>query len=111
MTLKLDLRKEQILAESKKRTMDAQRALDVQVIKDSNYYCPEADGTLKRSALKSQPGSGVVKWDEKYAARQYYELPNKSKDANPNARMEWFEEAKATKKESWEKLANAEYHK
>ena len=84
----------------------AQAALDVQVIKDSNYFCPMAEGTLQASALTaSEIGKGRVLWATPYARAQYYGLPNKSKDKNPNARMKWFEEAKARNREAWLLLA------
>lgn len=101
---------QKVFAEKKKRIAKAQYALDVQVVKDSNFYCPEMDGTLKRSATRSKYGSGVVKWDTAYASDQYNRKPNKSKDKNPNARMEWFEEAKGTKKETWLRVANDKYN-
>ena len=80
----------------------AQAALDTQVIKDSNYYCPFDEGTLQSSALTaSNIGQGEILWATPYARRQYYDLPNKSKDKNPEARMKWFEEAKARKRNDW----------
>ena len=95
----------------KARITSVQAILDIQVLKDSNYYIPFMDGTLRASGLQSDFGSGEISWNTPYAARQYYEAPNKSKDENPNARMKWFEEAKATKKKSWEKLSNEQYNK
>lgn len=83
-----------------------QKALDIQVVKDSNYFCPEASGDLKKSALTSKFGSGEVRWNSIYAREQYYGKPNKSKDKNPNARMKWFEEAKALHKKKWLEIAN-----
>lgn len=87
----------------------AQAALDVQVIKDSNIFCPEHEGTLRDSALlNSSIGSGIVKWVTPYAARLYYNPQyNFSKDKNPNARGKWFEEAKARNKSEWLKIAKA----
>ena len=92
-----------------KRAAHLQRrqiALDVQVAKDSNYFCPEASGDLIGSVSNSIFGSGELVWDSVYARRQYYEAPNKSKDKNPNARMKWFEEAKALHKKEWLEIAN-----
>lgn len=89
-----------------------QELLDMQVAKDSNYYCPEDVGTLQDSVLLySKFGSGVLSWDMPYANDQYYKYPTKSKDKNPNARMKWFEEAKARKCGEWEMVANAGYNK
>lgn len=83
--------------------------LDQQVAKDSNYYCPRAGGDLQGSVLPSAAeGKGLLVWNEKYAARQYYDLPNKNtkEDGNPNARMKWFEVAKRACRKKWEKVAN-----
>ena len=80
----------------------AQFAVDTQVIKDSNFFCPEADGFLKDSAITaSRPGEGIVAYDTSYAAKQYYLLPNKSKDKNPNARGRWFEAARNMYSKYW----------
>ena len=90
------------------KTRRAQFKLDQQVAKDSNYYCPEDVGSLQKSVLPSaQSGAGVLVWDEKYARAQYYGLPGKSLDKNPNARMRWFEHAKAAFKAKWIRLAQS----
>lgn len=89
----------------------AQVALDEQVIKDSNVFCPQAEGTLQASALTaSKIGEGEVLWATPYARAQYYGLPNKSHDKNPNARMKWFEEAKARFLEVWRSIAQGGLH-
>jgi len=82
-----------------------QVALDIQVAKDSNYFCPERDGDLIASVMNSNFGSGELVYDEIYARKQYYEAPNKSKDKNPNARMKWFEEAKMVHRKDWLEIA------
>lgn len=83
--------------------------LDMQVLKDSNFYCPEDEGFLKGSGVLVS-GGGVVEWNMPYADEQYHGLPNKSHDKNPNAQMKWFEAAKAEKLKDWEALANNEYN-
>lgn len=87
---------------------DLQPVLDVQVLKDSNYYCPFAEGTLQASGVKATvPGSGLVTWDEDYAKENYYATDRKfSLKENPNARAKWFEEAKAKQLKEWEKIVN-----
>ena len=88
------------------KTRRAQFKLDQQIAKDSNYYCPEDVGSLQKSVLPSaQSGAGLLVWDEKYAQAQYYRLPGKSLDKNPNARMRWFEHAKAAFTAKWIRLA------
>lgn len=87
-----------------------QARLDTQVLKDSNYYAPEDTGFLKASGITgSKIGSGVLEWSTPYAREQYYGRPNKSKDRNPNARMKWFEGAKAVNLQEWINLANEAY--
>ena len=84
----------------------AQAALDMQVIKDSNFFCPEDEGTLQASAITSSlVGKGLVSWSTPYARAQYYGFPHKSKDKNPNAQMKWFEAAKAGRITEWIALA------
>lgn len=90
----------------------AQIALDNQVLKDSNYYCPQDTGNLRKSAiLSSVLGSGLITWRTPYARAQYYGLPNKSLIPNPNARVKWFEVAKSKNLKNWEKIANDEFNK
>ena len=89
----------------------AQRALDAQVLKDSNYYVPFITGDLRDSSDVSKIGTGVIEWKIKYARKQYYDAPMKTLTYNPNARQKWFEVAKALKKKEWLELANAEYNK
>ncbi len=98
-----------VLARKEAAIGRAQAALDVQVIKDANAFCPEDVGTLRDSALlNSRIGSGVVKWVMPYASRLYYNPQyNFSKDKNPNARGKWFEEAKARFKAEWLEKAKA----
>lgn len=85
----------------------SQVALDVQVVKDSNLYCPEAEGTLKKSALTASDfGKGIVRWATPYAARLYYNPQfNFSKDRNPDAQGKWFEAAKARHLRDWQRKA------
>lgn len=95
-----------------KRMRGVQAKLDIQVLKDSNYYCPMYTGTLMKSGiLNTVAGSGKVVWNTPYAKAQYYGLENKSKQHNPNATSKWFEVAKARRKKEWEKLVNDEYRK
>ena len=92
------------------RVERAQKALDIQILKDSNYYCPDRSGTLMRSGGIAS-GGGAVVWDMPYARKQYHDFPNKSKDKNPNASVKWFEMAKAVMLKLWLEVANNEYSK
>lgn len=89
-----------------------QAPLDTQVLKDSNYYIPKDTGALEQSGVRhSQIGRGVIIWKMPYVRKQYFDLPHKSTETNPNARMRWFEVAKAQFKRAWINLANRRYAK
>lgn len=94
----------------KARLARVQAVLDIQVLKDSNYYCPDAEGTLMRSGIV-ESGGGAISWNTPYASKQYHFFENKRKDKNPNASIKWFERAKATKLKEWEAMVNREYNK
>lgn len=98
------------LAKRKGLIARAQAAIDTQVIKDSNVFCPQAEGTLQSSAITaSRVGQGFVAWATPYARRLYRNPQfNFSKDKNPNARGLWFEAAKAVHLKDWLALANRE---
>lgn len=85
---------------------NGQRALDAQVLKDSNYYAPQDQNNLIESSLRfTNPGSGMIIWQTPYARRLYYNPQyHFSKDKNPNARGLWFEAAKAAHVKEWEKI-------
>lgn len=93
-----------------KKIHRAQMKLDVQIVNDSNYYCPKLNNILQPSAVKDTvAGSGKVRWTVDYARRQYYgEHFDHSKSRNPNATAKWFESAKARKVKQWEKLVDDE---
>lgn len=86
----------------------AQMKLDAQVLADSNFYCPQKEGELQKSAIRNTViGSGLVKWCTTYARAQYYGVNfDHSQQKNPNACAKWFEAAKARKVKQWEKLVN-----
>lgn len=89
---------------------EAQKKLDIQIVKDCNYYVPLKTGTLQKSALiYTVPGSGQIVYRTPYAKRQYYGLHfDHSKQLNPNACAKWFEAAKARKEEDWRRLVEDE---
>lgn len=90
----------------------AQKALDQTIVKDSNYFAPEDDETLKKSAIMSTKyGSGQIIWDTVYASRLYHNPQyNFSKDKNPNAQGLWYEAAKAQKMSAWQKVAQSTFN-
>lgn len=94
-----------------KNIQRVQAKLDAQVLKDSNYYCPQQTGILQKSSIMSTViGSGCVKWTAPYAKSRYYAL-RAATNRNPNACPKWFEAAKAAKLREWEMLVHAEYGK
>lgn len=101
--------------QSKRRnaTKTAQKQLDQDVIKDSNYYAPQHTGNLIGSALRaSKIGQGLIVWDVPQARRLYYNPQyNFSKDKNPNAQGLWFEAAKASHSKKWLSEAKNSYKK
>lgn len=88
----------------------AQKVLDAQVLKDSNYYIPKQEGFLERSVFGSIIGSGLLVWAAEYAKKMYHFGGTPSKEVNPNASTKWFERAKATRLKIWEALVNREYN-
>lgn len=110
MKIDLDMDINKVSSRVERRLDKVQADLDQQILTDSNFYCPEQEGFLQASGITgSKIGSGELIWNSPYAAAQYYDNPNKSKDANPNASMKWFERAKSTRKKAWEALANRRY--
>ena len=110
MTLELDLDTDKVKKRVEKRLGKVQFELDSQILKDSNYYAPDSEGFLIDSGVTaSKLGTGELIWNTPYSAAQYYGLPDKSTDKNPNASMKWFEVAKAKRKMAWEKLSNRVY--
>lgn len=88
-----------------------QKRLDSQVMKDSNYFCPQDTGALQKSVLGSVIGSGLLVWAIDYAKKMYHFRGRVSKETNPNAAVKWFEVAKVRFKENWTKVVNYEYNK
>ena len=89
----------------------AQKKLDSQVMKDSNYFCPKDTGALQDSVLGSTIGSGLLTWAIDYAKKMYHFKGKVSKETNANASVKWFEVAKSRFTEKWTKLVNDEYSK
>lgn len=89
-----------------KECKTAQAKMEVQIIKDSNYYCPLKTGTMQKSAIiNTVIGSGIIRWRAPYVRKQYYGVKiDHSKSANPNACAKWFATAKAKKLKQWLEL-------
>lgn len=90
-----------IMAKMEESNREAAFALGSRVLEDSNIYCKEDMGTLKRSAMvNSSDDMTTVQWVEPYAAHQY-DLPSASPDPNPLASSKWFEKAKDVYLSDW----------
>lgn len=102
-------------------------ALTQQMLKDSNFYCPMDQGTLRNSALiASDSDGGKITWNTPYARYLYYGVlmvgengsawakPGEKKHiavpekaltydcaSNPNAQALWFEKAKDIHMREW----------
>lgn len=81
----------------------AQKWLDNEVLKDCYDYVPYRTGTLAGSGIRgTKIGSGKVVYNEIYAKSVYYARNrNFSKKPHPQASAQWFEKAKAVKKDDW----------
>lgn len=103
----VNINAEEIIRRKDQALLFAQAKLDTQVIKDSNVFCPQDEGTLRDSALlNSRIGSGEIRWATPYARRLYYGVNfNFSHDKNPQARAKWFEEAKARFLNDWLRIS------
>ena len=76
----------------------AQAALDTQIVKDSNQFCPKVEGTLRESGRVDSPG--MISWNMPYARYQYY-LNEGAHYTTPGTRAKWFEHAKALYRDAW----------
>ena len=81
------------------------RVVTEQVVKDSNYYCRQDQGTLIASSqTASDYAKGLAVWDTPYAKRVYYTgVP--SKDVNQNASLQWCEKARSAHQNDWREMA------
>lgn len=86
-----------------KKYSAAQKFLDNEVLKDSAPYVPMRTGNLMNSGvLGTVLGSGKIVYNAPYAKAMYYGTSfNFSKDKHPQACAQWFEKAKAAKKDTW----------
>lgn len=102
----------EIRNEIERRTETAQKILDSEVLKDSNYFIPIDSHNLEASGIEQTVlGSGEIVWRMPYARVQYYGVNfDHSKSQNPNATAKWFESAKARHKKKWVEIVKNEYN-
>lgn len=86
-----------------KKYSAAQKFLDREVLRDSAPFVPMRTGNLMRSGITGTSiGSGQIVYNAPYAKCMYYGVDfHFSKDKHPQACAQWFEKAKALKKEAW----------
>lgn len=84
----------------------AQKVLDSEVLRGSNYFIPKDTGAMEKSStLHTVIGSGEVVWKTPYVVEQYYNTGyTHAKSRNPRATAKWFETAKARWEKSWLEL-------
>lgn len=105
---RLEINTQACIGRFNKKYSQAQKFLDNEVLKDSAPYVPMRTGNLMNSGQTgTELGSGKVIYNAPYAQSMYYGVGfNFSKDKHPQACAQWFEKAKAAKKEDWLKGVN-----
>ena len=103
MTVKVDM--DRVLPRLIGNVERAQRILDSQVMADTSVYVPAESLNLRNEGIRASFNPGEIEWPGPYAAKQYYEFPNKSTAVHPLASMRWFEVAKAANLAKWLRVA------
>lgn len=103
MSYKFVIHTNECIGRFEPRYEEAQRFIDSEVLRDSAPYVPMRSGILMGSGdTGTVIGSGKVKYIAPYSKRCYYGgHMHFSKDKHPQASAQWFEKAKAVKKEAW----------
>ena len=103
MSYKFSINTQHCLGRFAVKYKQAQKFLDSEVIKDCAPYTPMRTGNLMNSGASGTTiGSGKVIYNAPYAKTMYYGTSfNFSKDKHPQACAQWFEKAKAVKKNAW----------
>lgn len=108
MTYKLIINTQECVSRFEPRYEAAQRFVDSEVLRDSAPFVPMRTGYLMKSGNTGTVlGSGQVSYNAPYARRCYYGHCNFSTEKHPQATSQWFEKAKAIKKDTWVKGAQA----
>lgn len=100
---RLEMNVPAVVARFDPRFQKAQTYLDNEILKDCAPYVPMRTGFLMRSGQNGTVlGSGDIQYNAPYARSCYYALSrNFSKALHPQASAQWFEKAKAVKKQNW----------
>ena len=103
MSVKVDM--DRIAPRLRQNAEQAQTILDAQILADTDDYVPAESLNLRNEGIRASTNPGEIEWPGPYAAKQYYEYPNKSKAVHPLASMMWFEVAKAANLAKWLRVA------
>lgn len=84
-------------------------AVSEQALSDCNEFVRVDQGQLRNSSYTaSDTEKGELVWDTPYAKRVYF-TGTPSKDANPNASLQWCEKAHDTYGEDWNRIAQKNF--
>ena len=103
VSYKFQINTQSCLGRFNKKYSAAQKFLDSEVLRDSAPYVPMRTGNLMNSGVTGTViGSGKIEYNATYAKCMYYGVGfHFSKDKHPQACAQWFEKAKAAKKDAW----------
>lgn len=103
VSYKFQINTQSCLGRFNKKYSAAQKFLDSEVLRDSAPYVPMRTGNLMNSGVTGTViGSGKIEYNAPYAKCMYYGVGfHFSKDKHPQACAQWFEKAKAAKKDAW----------
>ena len=103
VSYKFHINTQSCLGRFNKKYSAAQKFLDSEVLRDSAPYVPMRTGNLMNSGVTGTViGSGKIEYNAPYAKCMYYGVSfHFSKDKHPQACAQWFEKAKAAKKDAW----------
>lgn len=110
MIAKIDIQfdRSKVESEVQKKTFDAQAALDLAVMKDTDQFVPFLTGQLSGSV--SNPEKGLIVYNAIYARHMYYGIHYLTKRPfhyntvyHPHAGERWFESSKSAYLGKWVK--------
>jgi hypothetical protein len=98
----VNINRSALISKFERRTDDAQRFLDNEVLRQSRPFVPFLQGTLANTALVEEPGKIV--YVQPYARRLYYGVGfNFTKQHHPRAGAKWTDRAKASFLNDWKR--------
>jgi len=104
--IKVLINNREILARYGRRTEEAQRFLDNEVLRQSRPFVPFLQGILANTALIEEPGRII--YVQPYARRQFYgDYFDFTQTYHPQAGARWTDRAKASHMPAWTKGVEA----